>query len=250
MARDLTWLLVPAVAGLAWFATTPAHARVPARPKDERLVQVWELASQVERETKMPGFTAFALAVARRESRGNPQATRTEQHDADRACDLYEATRNTRFSDNPYGAERFCFGSGGLYQFLPAVGLSAPSFREQDPYLVFDPAAATAMLADFVRRVMKGYWHKLPKSCRNWATINRFMASNRVGLDCDAGTYQRSRQNEERFAKHLRALKIPVSVMRERVRIGHWPGDWALYQSLSGVEGSTAPPMLEGEVPL
>jgi hypothetical protein len=196
----------------------------------------------------MPGFAKFALAVAKNESRGNNLAVNNSSSEAKAACRGYDNNPG-KYGDNPYGRGRFCFGSGGWFGFLPSTALAAPSFRNEDPYLIFDPAASVALLADYVRRVKNGFWGKLPTSCRNWLTVRRFMASNKVGFDCDETNYDRSYKVRERFARDLKYHGFNPNFMYTPVTIGNWPGDWAMYQILRGFEGDIAPPVLESEVP-
>ncbi len=237
-------MLAAAVVGLAWFATTPASARAAVRPKEEKYAEIWDLARVVEQKAQMPGFAAFALAVATSESRGYHLAANTSESEAAAACRGYERYP-AKFAGNPYGRDRFCFGGGGWFGFLPSTALSAPSFANQDPYLVFNKAASVALLADYVRRVKKGFFHKLPPSCRNWLTIRRFMASNKIGMDCYETNYGKSAKVRVKLAKNLRQRGMPVSLMQRNVVIGNWPGDWALYQLLAGFEAEQAPAMPE-----
>ncbi len=237
-----------ALVGLALLAPTARAAFVP--PQGGGYGEIWRLAKVAEQKAQMPGFAAFALAVATSESRGNNQASNTSESEAGYACKLYWANADTRFANNPHPASKFCFGSGGWFGFMPATALSGKPFRNVDPYLVFDPAASVAFLADFVRRVVNGYWAKLPASCRNWLTIRRFMAGNKVGLDCNETNYPRSGKVQRKLAKNLQERGLPAAVMYGSVTIGNWPGGWALYQALANFEGATEPAVLEEDVPL
>lgn len=242
------WLAVPAAVALALLISPPARASyVPAQGGG--YAQIYELARQIERRAQMPGFAAFALGVATRESRGNNLAINDSASEAKHACDLYLANADTRYADNPYGAARFCFGSGGWYGLMPATALAGKPFRTLDPYLIFDPAASTVLLADYVRRVVKGYFHKLPASCRNYLTIRRFMASNKVGLDCDETNYDRSAVVRERFGADLAERGIAPTAMFKPVVIGAWPGGTTLMSEVTGAEGAVAPVVLEDTLP-
>ena len=245
------WLWVGAVLGVALLAPTARASFSP--PKGGGYAEIWRLARVAEQRAQMPGFAAFALAVASGESRGNNLASSVGKsfgdNEARLACQLYNATKDTRFKDNPYPASRFCFGSGGWFGFMPATALGGKGLRHLDPYLVFDPAASVTFLADYVRRVVKGYWKKLPVSCRNWLTIRRFMASNKVGFDCDETNYDRSTRVRTRFAKHLGQRGLNPAMMYGQVTIGNWPGGWELYQLLAGFEGELAPAVLEEDLP-
>jgi hypothetical protein len=242
------WVLAAAVVGLAWLAAGDAEARVPRPKKAGGYGQIWDLARIVEQRAQMPGFAKFALAVAKNESRGNNLALNDSTSERNAACRGYD-NNLSKYGNNPYGRDRFCFGSGGWFGFLPSTALSAPSFRNEDPYLVFDPAASVALLADYIWRVKKGFFNKLPTSCQNWLTVRRFMASNSVGLDCDETNYDRSAVVRERFSRDLKYHGYNPNFMYQSVTIGDWPGDWDLYQTLRGFEGATAPPLLEDEIP-
>lgn len=188
--------------------------------------QIAELAGAIEQRAQLPGFTAFALGVAERESNGNNLSVNDSRTEAAAACSLYKG--NWRYKKNPYPAKRFCFGSGGWYGFLPATGLAGEFFRNADPYLVFDPVASTVMLADFARRVANGYWSKIPYEHRNWLTVRRFMSSNRTGLDWreEGDAARRVREN---FARELRQRGYDPNVMFEHVSFASWPGTAQLY---------------------
>ncbi len=244
-------MLAAAIVGAAWLLPTPARARtrVIVPVQSGGYAQVWELARLVEQKAQMPGFAAFALAVATSESRGNAAAVNDSPNEAARACTLYERNRTTRYKNNPYPAERFCFGSGGFYGFMPATALAGKPFRNLDPYLVFDPAASTAFLADFVRRVINGYWDQIPASCRTWTTVRRFMAGNKVGLDCNETKFDRSARVRDKFRKNLVERGVSTNVMDQIVVVGNWPGGMELYQFLGGFEGQ-APIVLEEDIPL
>ncbi len=241
------WLWVGALLGVALLAPTARASFSP--PKGGGYGEIWRLATIAEERAQMPGFAAFALAVATSESRGKNTAANTSESEARYACKLYEANADTRYKDNPHSAERWCFGSGGWFGFMPATALSGKAFRHMDPYMVFDPAASVAFLADYVRRVVNGYWKKLPPSCRNWLTIRRFMASNKVGLDCDETNYDRSFRVREKLGTNLMERGLPANMMYGGVTIGNWPGGWELYQLLASFEGDVEPAVLEEDIP-
>lgn len=238
--RATEWAVAALMIGAAWYASS-AKNKYTVPKQSGGYSTVAALSKRVEQVAQMPGFSAFALAVATNESKGNNLAVNDSTSEAKAACSLYEANADSRFKDNPYPASRWCFGSGGYYGFLPAVAMSSKPFRNLDPYIIFDPAASTALLADYVRRVVSGYWSKLPSSCRNWLTIRRFMASNKVGLDCNETNYDRSAVVRERFARDLKKRGLSPSLMYKPVVIGKWPGAWELYMALQQLEGLPAP---------
>lgn len=179
----------------------------------------------------IPDFSLFARSAAYTESGGKSSAANRSPSEADAACRGYH-NNATRFANNPHPAADWCWGSGGYFGFLPSTALSAQGFHNQDPYLVFDPAASVAMLADFVRRVYRGHFHKLPYDEQNWLAMRRFMASNRVGLDWQENL-ERSPKTRARFEKALQAVGIPTSFMRQHVTVNsNWPGAYALWQEI------------------
>lgn len=196
------------------------------------------LASRVDRY--IPGFSAFARAASYGESRGNNLAANRSASEADAACRGYERNKDGMFKNNPYPASDWCWGSGGWFGLLPSTGLSASGFHNENPMLVFDPAASIAMFADMVNRIVKGQWSKLPESERNWLAIRRFMASNTVGLDwreekilnTDTDGIPRSRKVREKLAKHMTAVGVPTSHMYQRVTSNGFPGASQLWREL------------------
>lgn len=226
-------LAVAAGIALAPKAKASAVPRVPEQGGG--YAEVRRLASQVEGEAGMPGFTAFALAVADRESDGNNLSANTSPSEAAAACRGYHDNLGDpfdRYVDNPYPESRWCFGSGGYYGLLPSTALAAKGFHNSDPWLVFDPEASTALFADWVYRIVRGYFHKLPAQHRTFLTLRRFMSSNTIGLDWREQK-SKSPKIRERFATDLRQRGIDPSFMHQRVRIKHFPGAVALYQAMT-----------------
>lgn len=226
------WLLAGAIVLGALFLSSKASASEGPPPQGGGYAQISQLAGVVEQRAGLAGFRAFALAVAQRESKGNNLAVNDSPGEAKAACNLYEG--NWRFVNNPFPPDRFCFGSGGWYGFLPATGLAGEFFRNSDPYLIFDPQASTAMLADYVFRVAKGYWWQIPAEHRNLLTIRRFMASNAVGLDWDESG-ETSRRIRDSFGRELEQRGFNRSVMFTRVSIADYPGTAAVYGWLTGI---------------
>jgi hypothetical protein len=197
------------------------------------------LAQQVD--AYIPGFSQFARGAAYGESGGKSTAINDSPSEAAAACRGYQRLQDSVYANNPYPAADWCWGSGGWFGFLPSTGLYAPGFRNENPRLVFDPAASVAMFADFVRRVATGQLHKLPPDERNWLAVRRFMAGNTVGLDwqeqkvlnSDTDGIPRARKVRERLAKHLAAVGLSESVMYQPVTISSaYPGAAALWKML------------------
>lgn len=176
-------------------------------------------------------FVPFALATAHRESRYNPGAINTSS--ANNACELYWSSRDSYYADNPYPPERWCWGAGGLWGFMPATGLKSPAFRNEDPYLVFDPAASTAMFVDFVERIVHDHFDELPASQRNWLAIRRAMAGLSVMRDYTE-TKSRAREVRQRLAADLKAVGADPNLMYEQPKLGDYPGADVVWHELRG----------------
>lgn len=230
------WWIVPLAAVGAYLLTSPATARRPLPPQGGGFAQIQSIASQVEQRAQIPGFTAFALGTAQRESLGNNLAVNDSPSEAAAACRGYKRNLGDpydRYVNNPFPAERWCWGSGGWYGQLPSTALAAPGFHEDDPYLVFDPVASTVLLADWIRRVKNGFFSKLPPEHRNWLTVRRFMSSNKIGLDYNE-QLEKSPKVRERFAADLAKRGIDPSFMYKPVTIGNWPGAVEMYAVIAG----------------
>lgn len=229
----MAYLIVGAAALFAFTRQASASSGgVPAQGGG--YAQISELAGVIEQKAHLRGFRAFALGVAERESNGNNLAVNDSASEARAACNLYNANRDSRYANNPFPAERFCFGSGGYYGFLPATALAGNFFRNSDPYLVFDPSASTAMLADYAYRVSLGFWSRIPPEHRNWLTIRRFMASNTTGLDWDESGESAVRVREN-FANELRQRGLDPNVMYQTVSFSSYPGTGVVYGWISGL---------------
>lgn len=178
------------------------------------------------------GFVPFGLAVARRESRFNNLAHNDSPSEVQASCTLWED--NSRFVDSPYGRSDFCIGSGGWFGFLPATGLAAKPFRNQNPLLIFDPAASTSMFIAFVEAIIRKYFPKLPPEHRNWLSINRAMASLGTMYDYNE-TKNRARQNRERLAENLKAIGASPNIMYLKPSVGNYPGAAQVWDHLKDI---------------
>lgn len=239
------WWLIPA-AIFAGYLLAPKSARASSYAVPEQgggFAQIQALSDRVEQIAGMPGFSAFALGTAQRESRGNNLAMNDSASEAAAACRGYRANtgqRSDRYSDNPFPQDRWCFGSGGWFGQLPSTALAAPGFANSDPFLVFDPISSVVFLADFVRRVRRGFFSRIPAEHRNWLTVRRFMSSNSHGLDWRE-ELEKSPRIRERFAADLEARGIDPSFMYQKVRITNYPGAVPLFETLSGSQPQAAP---------
>jgi len=175
------------------------------------------------------GFVPFGVAVAHRESRFNPNVLNTDSEQ--NSCELYDASGGI-YDNNPYGRSAFCIGAGGLYGFMPATGLKPMVFRNKNPQLIFDPAASTAMFADFVVRIVNNYFGKLPAKDRNWLSIRRAMAGLSAMFDTDEST-ERARDVRARLAADLSAVGADPDLMYARPQIGNYPGASAVWSALA-----------------
>ena len=232
------WLWIPA-AMLVALAARDAHASPGFQPPRQAggYGHIRELAGAVENWTRMPGFTAFALAVADRESNGNNLAHNQSTSEVGYSCSLWRHNANTRYKNSSYGEADFCIGTGGWFGLMPATALANPEFHNANPQLIFDPNASVVLFADFVRRVKKGFFAKLPSSERTWLAVRRFMSSIAVGLDWQE-TRQRSLDVKRRFKSDLIARGIDPNFMYRTVSIGSWPGAAVLLQRLNQSPGA------------
>lgn len=229
MRRD--FLLYTSVAvGTLVLLTAASKAKAGEPRLSQGYSELRRLASKVD--PYIPGFSKFAPAVAYTESRGNSEAMNSTASEAAAACRGYRRKADTLYADNLYPEKDWCWGSGGWFGFLPSTALAAEGFHNFDPYLVFDPEAQVAMFADFVRRIARNWFHRLPPDQRNWLAIRRFMAGNTVGLDwqeqkvlkSDKDGVPRAVKTRERFEKALRETGVKPSFMYQRVRFKDWPG--------------------------
>ena len=201
--------------GLA-LASRPAKGRTFQSGASSPSVR--DVAGVVERDLGMPGFADFAAAAAYGESRSNPSARNTSASEAARAAQGFKKFRRMYDVDERRPGD-WTFGSGGWFGFLPSTALGEREWSDADPRLIFDPVAATVLMAAFAQRVARRHFGQLPASARDWLTIRRFMASNRTGLDFleeRPGTEER-RQKLERHYQHTGSDPIGM----------HTPVQWA-----------------------
>lgn len=214
--------------------------------------QAW--AEWVEATGALPGFSAFAPAVAYTESGGKNlvglgidygamppnvklrTGTKGADNEAKAACNLWKgAVGRGYYGDNPYDWRYWCFGSGGWFGFLPATGLSAGGvhgpFADQSPHLVFEPLESVVMLADFVKRVIRNPVFKaMPPVHQNWLAVRRGMAASSL-IDDYNEEHERSPGTRERFDRALAETGTDPDFMWERAEEGDYPGathllDW------------------------
>lgn len=216
-----------------------ASAGVPARSRGRSAIV--KLGKKVD--PYIPGFSGFASAVAYHESRWSNRSHNDSDSEVTKSCQGWERLKDTRYKDNPYGADAWCIGSGGWFGFLPSTGLFARGFENEDPALIFDPAASVAMFADFVRRVTR-HWPKFPPEHRNWLTIRRFMAGNTVGFDwreqkvlrSDKDGVPRATKIRLNFPKALSKAGLPEDFMYRTVTINDLPSARKLWDRLRKVK--------------
>jgi hypothetical protein len=125
------------------------------------------------------GLKRFALVASLRESNWNPNAANTSVREAGYACAGFNKAKATLFKSSPYRnePERWCWGSGGWFGFLPSSALGRAGFYNLDPYSVKDPASSVAYITAFVHSIIKTFLPKLPADQRNWLAVRRAMAS-------------------------------------------------------------------------
>lgn len=207
--------------------------------------ELQRLAKATEQWAGMPGFAAFADAVARRESKWNNLAV--NPGDAKFACNGWKNQKDKKFKDNPFGATYWCWGSGGWFGFIPSTALASPSFRNANPMLVHDPAHSVVFFADFVRR-LEGMMKELPPEQRNLLAVRRAMAGLTVFYDwreekvlkSDKDGIPRARKVRERLAADLIAAGYDPDVMYYPATWSRWPGDLQLYGWLRQLDQAEA----------
>jgi hypothetical protein len=253
MAIDYKRLAVPAAAGLALglaaaVITTGDKSLFGMSKKPEqpgRTVPTVKGMSKVEpylqRAAQVAkignGFVPFGLAVAKREASFNNKAINDSPSEADAACRLYRRNKDGIYRDNPYGKAGFCWGSGGWWGFLPATAMEPKVFRKLDPRVyLFEPAASTAMFADYVRDIVVNFFPKLPPEHRNWLSIRRSMASLATMYDYKEKEGERARKSRERLAKDLKAVGYDSDWMYQKPTLGAYPGAAAVWDDLSQLE--------------
>jgi hypothetical protein len=228
----------------------------PGAPLGGGLDSVWAWGQWVEAAGALPGFAAFATAAAQGESRGNNltglgesqgilpgnvelnSGSSLSQREADASCAGWEGARSRGFyADNTYDWRYWCFGSGGWFGLLPSTGLSAGGtkgpFANESPFVVFDPISSVVMMADFVKRVIKGdRFQALPYGEQNWLAVRRGMKGS--ALISDYGeTKDSSRRVRERLEDALVAVDIDPDFMWTRPEVGDYPGAAALLEWLN-----------------
>lgn len=216
-------------------------------------VRAW--GEWVEAAGTLYGFSRFAPAVAYTESGGNNliglgisqgilpsnvklrSKGKAAKGEAEAACTLWKGARSRGwYQDNPYDRRYWCFGSGGWFGFLPATGLSAGGqngpFVEQSPFMVFEPIESVVMLADFVKRTVRGNrFQSLPYGEQNWLAIRRGLAGSFL-IDDYQEEHERSPKTRARLEKALAETGTDPDFMWERPTVGDWPGATALLQWL------------------
>lgn len=181
-----------------------------------------------------PAFVPFGVAAAWRESKFNPSARRTTQAEVDASCKGYENATSL------YGVGRedeFCTGAWGWWQFHPSTGMKPQPFRQLDPRIyLLQPAAQTAMFADFVNRIVRDYLPELPLGERTYLSVRRAMAGLGVmrAWDEDQSTKagRRARAVRERLDHDYQATGADPDLMWVEPQVGGYPGAGAVWQGL------------------
>jgi hypothetical protein len=231
-------ILAAAVLGIAIAKGTETTRPTIATPTATR-ADLRELADLVEEEIGLPGFSDFAAAVAWRESRYNPQAKNTAPAEAAAAARGYDANGD-RYAGSGFPRSRYTFGSGGWFGFLPSTALADREWNDADPFLIFDPAASVVLLGAFAQRIARNRFPALPPSARNWLTVRRFMAGNKIGLDWREELPNTARRRE-RLAEDYRAAGISPARMFTPIGSGTRRADPALYfEILNRGKGKTS----------
>lgn len=174
-------------------------------------------------------FVPFGLAVAWRESRFNNRAVNDSRSEANAACRGWERNKDSLYRNNPFGAQGFCWGSGGWYGLLPPSAMQPEVFRNLDPRVwIFDPAASTAMFTDFVHRIIRNYFPRLPPERRNYLSIRQAMASLETMFNPPTAAIARG----DKLASDLKAVGADPAIRFERPRTGPYPGAAVVWENL------------------
>lgn len=189
-----------------------AAAILLSRPRVEKSApktskDLVRLLEPIEDAGMLPGFRAFAQAVARRESSFNNRAKNTSATEARAAARAYDrAIERGYFRGNTNPRARWVFGSGGWFGFLPATGLAQGGtdgpFRLGSPDLVFDARSSVAMAAEYAAAIIRNYLDGVPRQHRTWLAVRRGWASPSLAADWQEKN-ERSRAVRQRFELDL-----------------------------------------------
>jgi hypothetical protein len=201
-------------------------------------VQLDALLVAAEQLSGIKHLREFGIAAAEQESKFYSTAKNTSESEATAACNLYEgALERGWFEQNPWRnePERWCWGSGGWFGWLPATALSKKGLENLDPMSVLDPIDGVAYLAAFVEALVTGDFNKLPADQRNWLSIRRAMASLTTMFDWEEqGEKGTAAAVRERFAESLAKTGVNPDFMYEIVEINNYPGNVAVLEGLRG----------------
>ena len=186
------------------------------------------------------------------EYRGIPLQPNRNASDSLRASEsraartVYERNES-KYSQGPYPASRWTWGSGGLFGLLPGSGLAfarrgsgldALRRGDLDPLDVFDPVRAVGMYANYVKGVMAtDAYRSLPADYQDVYAIKRGGAA--LSLISD---YREEKERSQKIRD-----KMPNRVVRsganERFLTqrlhptsswSSWPGTWEAIQRVEG----------------
>jgi hypothetical protein len=203
----------------------PDRPDPPDYPPDATAGETQELIRSMAEALGLDyGWIAFLEAAALGESGFNTQAgegikegapawaqMRIVPASADSACRAYTKNIERYFEDCAWPTERYCFGSGGLWQLLPGNGIAAFDGTELvciDPWSVFDPAPAMVMILEYCRRVMR----------RSAFKANPTFANLRVGMRSpsklnQAAELERQRTGHNKLGDRLEYLGYDRSMV-------------------------------------
>lgn len=125
--------------------------------------------------------------------------------DAERACKSYK--KNLKWLEPCWEKERYCFGSGGLFQNLPAPALAAfkddPVYRCADPWSIFDPNPSMIYAAWFARRL------------QGWSNWDGTVLGMRAGWANPSTMHKPTAAKREKWGRHCQSVGLAPSFLDE-----------------------------------
>ena len=212
-------------------AIVPPFEGEPARPSGpgfepemiEGEADLETLLNNAQAITGIQGLAAFLMAVARRESRFNPNArnprTGVDKGDGPPARRLFLSDINqARYANNNWINDPDAWSySGGLFGFMPATALATADNEAvlADPESVFNPLLSVAYAVDFLFRLHRGY------DAHTWDEMRVGWAAPSLIDNPESDRYQ---ETVGRLHTDFAALGIPASFGQERVDMSGYLG--------------------------
>jgi len=220
--RDRWIVAAVAMTGLLFTGKASGSDQVPmsSDPNSENWPLLDRMIYSLEEAGVLPGIRPFLMGTAYRESRFNPAAMNASPGEARAAARGYrKALERGYFVGSPWTeADRWGWGSGGWFGFLPSSGLSGGGKRgpwqHSDPMSVLVPAEAVGMAVAYIMGLIRqfaatGLGPAVPHEHRNWLAIRRGWAAPSLVKDY-LEAEPRSRAVRARFLKDV-ALAMSIT---------------------------------------